>query len=219
MLIISGTFAWFTGILSAGSGGLIFLPVSALFLQTGIITPVTAIASLLSDSEKMLRYGNNACPVVLKASIPFTIVGAGLGVFLFSVSDLRVYAVFLFLFYLANSVYSHKFYGLGRIPVFFGSVISGYLGVTALNTSMTREEEGSFFVLCFMRGITMLSAYLMFGVLTADVLIYGIMAGIGALAGGYLGRRYFSGFQDRFLRFFVKASLIACIVIILAGQL
>jgi hypothetical protein len=219
LLLLSGSFAWLTASLSSGNGALIFLPVSTLFLPPASIAPVTTLSAFIHDSFLIFKKGNNADPWVLKTTLPFAIAGSAAGVFLFSVSDIRVYTVFLLLFYVLNFSGLALRFKIRRAPIFIAAFVTGYLGVCGISATVKERDENSFYILRFMCGLTMIAGYFMFGILSTEIIVSGFAAGAGALVAMHISDRFSIGITDRVFRMFVNTSLIVCIFIILAGQL
>ena len=215
MIFLTGAFAWFTANLSGGSGSLIFLPLSFLFLPASAITQATAFAMLFSDTFYVLTHGQNADPAKLKKSLPIVAVCALSGAWLYSITEIRIYSFLLLLFYLSHLALGFR-WGRNSLPSY---LLTGFFGIDPLPPAKAVDDKGTFYTLKFVCLMTVVSGYIIFGVIDRDIFLSGAAGGIGAAAGGFIGKLFSTASPDRVFRTVINTVLIICVCIIAAGQL
>lgn len=229
--------AWFLSSLIGGGSPLILIPVISGLLGAAAVPPVLTTGMLFGNGQRVWIYGGAIAWRVVAWCSPGAIVGAVLGAFVFSRAQIEWVGLLLALFLLTSVVgllgdFSNRgndstpdpqprwrikawhFLPIGFLYAFF----SGLIGSTGpvlhplyLNYGLTKEAmlaTKSFNVLGI--HVVKLIAYGVFGVLTQENLIYGVIIGVAALPGNWLGQRILAKMSDRQFRqlviLFVGAS-------------
>jgi len=213
LIFLTGVFAWFTAVLSGGSGSLIFLPLSFLFLPAETMAPVTVIAMCFSNMFNTLRHLHNADPTKLKKSLAKVFVCAFLSVWLYSVTDALIYSVLLLLFYISHLALGVRV-NRGSLPSYF---VTGFFGISPLPPAT--DDKAASNILNLISLVTVISGYVFFGIINSNILLSGVAGGIGAVSGSLIGKRFSAAFPDRVFRTLINIVLIVCVCIIVAGQL
>ncbi|MGB5969165.1 MAG: sulfite exporter TauE/SafE family protein [Spirulinaceae cyanobacterium] len=204
-LTIASFVGWFVSTLAGGGSSLILLPLISIFLGTAAVAPVITTGMLFGNGQRVILYWQNICWEITRWYLPGAIFGATLGAFIFTRTEITWLNLLLAIFILASVVG----YGFGDknksftvrtwyfLPGgFFYAFLSGLIGSAGplltsfyLNYGLKKEEliatkaTNILFV-----HIIKIIAYSMFGTWHSSYLIYGLVIGIAAFPGNWLGR-------------------------------
>lgn len=219
ILAFASSIAWFISSLLGGGSPLILIPLISLLLSTGAIAPVITTGMLCGNAQRVGLYRQYIEWRLVAWCLPSAAVGAVLGAFVVSRTRIEWLSVLLAGFLLVSV------FGLLRsgrspspglsvrawyfLPMGFGDAFcSGLIGSTGpvlqplyLGYGLTKEQllaTKSFNVLGI--HIIKLIAYSTFGVLSWSDLGYGVVIGLAALPGNFLGRRVLQQMSEQQFR-------------------
>lgn len=212
-----------------GGSPLILIPVITGLLGAAAVPPVLTTGMLFGNGQRVWLYWEAIAWPVVAWCFPGAIVGAVLGAFVFSRTQIEWLSLWLALFLLISVaglvrdgygnahrssrgsdpppqpwIKAWHFLPIGFLYAFF----SGLIGSTGpvlhplyLNYGLTKEgmlATKSFNVLAI--HLVKLIAYGVFGVLTEENLIYGLILGVAALPGNWLGQWLLAKMSDHQFR-------------------
>ena len=209
-LFILGVLAFVISTISGGGGALILIPATSALIGAPAAPPVINLGTFISRPSRMIMYWHDIDWGLTKYYVPSAIVGAGLAGLLFSRLNASWIQLLVGIF-LVSTLFQYKFgkidktfnmpkagfIPLGFIVAFISTIIGGLgpvLNPFYMNAGLQKEDliatktANSFFV-----GIAQIGSYAFFGVLTAKLWIYGLVLGLGAVLGNYIGKRFLAG--------------------------
>ncbi|MBR8831485.1 MAG: hypothetical protein N5P05_003126 [Chroococcopsis gigantea SAG 12.99] len=231
-LIVASSIGWFFSTLAGGGSPLILLPALGLFLDATVIPPVLTTGMLLGNGQRMGMYWQDIDWECTRWYLPGAIIGSVVGAFIYSRIQLQwlplVIGVFLLLSAL-NQLFQGKnpFFKI-RIWYFFPAAIiyallSALIGSTGpmlnlfyINYGLVKEPmiatKSAHMVIVH---IFKLIAYGAFGVLHLPYLGYGLLLGLAAWPGNYLGQKVLEKIsQERFKQFVMLFVALSGLLII-----
>ena len=204
-LSITSFIGWFLSSLGAGGSSYIIVPMVGFLLGAIAIPPVIATGMLIGNSQRVFLYWQYVNWQVFWYYLPGAITGACLGAFVFSKTKIEWLSLLIGLFLLLSAL-SHLFKG-GKatfqvrlwqfLPAgFVHAFLSGLIGGTGpllapfyLNYGLVKEE------LLATRAINLavvhfvkIIAYGVFGSLSLNYVVYGLIIGVAAFPGNWLGK-------------------------------
>lgn len=205
-LILSSSIGWFVSTLAGGGSPFILLPVLGSFLGASAVPPVLTLGMLMGNSQRVWLYWREIDWRVMGWYLPGAIVGSGLGAFVFT----RLQLEWLPLLLAGVLILSTLGYGGDRteqsFPVqawyflpagFLFAFLSGLVGSTGpilnplyLNYGLVKEPmiatKSANVVVVHLAKII---AYAAFGAFTLPYVGYGLIVGLAALPGNWLGQK------------------------------
>ena len=204
-LALASCVSWFLSTLAGGGSPLILIPTLGLFLSPAAIPPVVTIGMLFGNAQRVYLYWREIDWQVTKWYLPGSIVGACLGAFTLTKIQLDWLPILLGVFLLLSAVsygFSGKkstfavrtWYFLPASVIY--AFLSGLVGSTGpilnplyLNYGLVKEpmiatKSANVVVV----HIAKLIAYTVFGALSLSYLKYGLLIGIAAFPGNWLGQ-------------------------------
>ena len=235
-LFTLGLVCWFFSTVAAGGAATILIPIITLFLGAQMVAPIISVASIIANPTRVYAFRKFIDWKVIFYLLPGSIVGAVLGSWSFSRADTQtiqiILGLFLMSFAIENKLKTTKniikmklkwFFPLGLIVSF----LSGLIGATGpihnpfmINYGITKEYLiGTKAVNSLSMQITKLIAYGFFGILTIEILGYGIMIGIGAVIGIYLAKNHLQKIDIHQFRYYTTTIMFFCGFIMLIKSL
>ncbi|PSO47581.1 MAG: sulfite exporter TauE/SafE family protein [Cyanobacteria bacterium SW_9_44_58] len=216
-LIGASFIGWFFSSLAGGGSPLIIIPVLSLFLEATRIPPIITIGMLFGNGQRVALYWQGIDWELTRWYLPGAILGAIAGVVLFTQLQLK-WLTLLLGFFLITSILMYRlaenfngfqvkawyFLPAGLIYAF----LSGLMGSTGtllnpfyLNYGLAKEKvigtkSSHVLVVHFVKII----AYSALGVLSLPILGYGVIIGLGAFPGNWLGRKILERMQEQQFR-------------------
>ena len=204
-LSITSFIGWFLSSLGAGGSSYIIVPMVALLLGAIAIPPVIATGMLISCSQRVLIYWEDIDWQVFRYYLPGAVSGACLGAFVFSKTKIEWLSILIAIFLLLSAlsyflkggkatfkVKLWQFLPAGFIHAFLSGLIGGtgpLLAPLYLNYGLVKEE------LLATRAINIavvhlvkIIAYAAFGSLSTNYMTYGLIIGLAAFPGNWLGK-------------------------------
>ncbi|MGK7929389.1 MAG: sulfite exporter TauE/SafE family protein [Spirulina sp.] len=204
ILLLTGSLGWFVSAIAGGGSSLILIPVVSLLLGTAAVPATITIGALFGNVERATIYWDKIDWKVVRWELSGTLIGACWGAFTLTKIKIEWLSVFLALF-LILSAFTYLFRKDGKIfPVrswyflpagLFYSFLSGLIGsmgpiLTPFYLSYGLEKEELLATQAMNRAILQVVkaiAYTVFGILTLPYLGYGILLGLAAFPGNWLG--------------------------------
>ncbi len=205
-LLALGFACWWVSTLGAGGGAILFLPIARLVIEPHDIPVVIAVGSAISSVQRTWLYRRDVDMPVFLANLPGLVVGAATGALLLrgippEALSLLV-AGFLLLFSISRLLgvrrqflpavrlwhFSAASLGTAMLSAVVGA--SGptmnpfYLRARILKEAMIGTKAVSSLVMQLVKG----TAFATLGLLTTENAAAGVLVGVGALAGNWLGK-------------------------------
>jgi hypothetical protein len=220
LLTFASFSSWFLSTLAGGGAPLILIPLIGYGLGSAAVPPVITIGMLLGHPQRIFLYWRSIRWQLMWWYLPGAIVGAALGAFLFSQTNLEWLSILLALFLIASTVSSASenekpFFRVRNwyfLPAgFIFAFLSGLIGSTGpllnplyLNYGLKKEEmlatkSAHVVIVHLVKTIT----YAKFGTLTLPFLGYGLLIGIAALPGNWLGQIALRKISEKLFRQFL----------------
>lgn len=209
-LFFAGLIAFIISIISGGGGAILLIPVTSWMIGATAAAPVVNLATFMSNGSRMYLFWHDIDWSLTKYYVPSALVGAWLAALIFSRLDANWIQLLIGVF-LVSTIFQYKFGKvsktfdmpkIGFIPlgftIAFMSTLVGGLGPILnpfyMNAGLEKENliatktANSFFV-----GIVQMISYTFFGIITAKLLVYGLVLGLGAVVGNIIGKRFLTG--------------------------
>lgn len=235
LLALSSCVAWFVSSLAGGGSPFIIIPMVDFLLEAQVVPPVVTTGMLLGNFQRVLLFWQDLDWQLTWWYLPGAVSGAILGAFVFTQTQLQWLQVLLGLF-LVSSIFS---FGLGKkersfrvsawffLPAgFVYAFLSGLIGSIGpvlnpfyLNYGLVKEKmiaTKSAHVLVV--HVVKLVTYAALGALTVPELGYGIVIGLAAAPGNWLGQLALRRISDEQFRQFVIALVTISGLLILWEQ-
>jgi len=222
ILVGASAVGWFLSTLAGGGSPLILIPAASALLGPTAVPPTITVGMLCGNAQRIWIYRQHVDRVVTAWFMPGAIAGAVLGAFAFSQLQVTWLGLLLGLFLLVSiftySLSQHfealRVQAWYFLPAgFVYAFLSGLIGSTGpllnsfyLNYGLDKEGlVGTKSANVAAVHAVKIAAYLAFGALTPEHLIYGLAIGIGALPGNWLGQRVLERMDERQFRQVVLA--------------
>ncbi len=224
-LSFASTVGWFISSLAGGGSPLILIPAIGVFLGTNAVPPVITTGMMFGNGQRIWIYWRHINWQLMWWYLPGAVTGSVAGAFLFSRTEIEWLSLLLGLF-LIISVLG---YGAGKkqrafrvkswyfLPAGFAySFLSGLIGSSGpllnplyLNYGLVKEE------LIATKSVHMIvvhsvkiAAYAAFGAFTGPYFWYGVLIGIAALPGNWLGQMVLERISEQRFRQFVMTFVL-----------
>jgi len=203
---VLGAVCWMISTLAAGGGALTFLPTASWLIEPKLIPPILAIASLASSLQRCWLYRRDIELRIVAFNVPGLALGVALGAFALRGLDPRWLSGLVGGFLVVMAVRhfrSGQDLKLPGGPISFGtasftagalSAVVGasgpimnpvYLGAGIVKQAMVGTKAASTLAMQVFK----IGAFLSLGLLGRDVLIAGLVVGVGTFVGNALGAR------------------------------
>lgn len=205
-LLGASCIGWFLSSLAGGGSPLILIPIMSLFLEAAVIPPIITIGMLFGNGQRVALYWQEIDLELTHWYLPGAIVGAIAGVFLFTKLQLEWLTLLLGIL-LITSIFSYRL--AEQLPLFkvkpwyflpagfIYAFLSGLMGSTGpllnplyLNYGLEKEKMiGTKSTHVLVVHLVKMITYISFGVLSSSIIGYGLIIGIGAFPGNWLGQK------------------------------
>lgn len=224
LLALASFVAWFISSLSGGGSPFIIIPMVNFLLEPQAVPPVVTTGMMLGNFQRVLVFWQDIDWQLTWWYLPGAVLGAILGAFAFTQTELQWLQVFLGLF-LVSSIFtlglgkaqSFKVPGWFFLPAgFLYAFLSGLIGSIGpilnpfyLNYGLVKEnmiatKSAHVLVVHVVKMIT----YATLGALTLPDLGYGLVIGITAVPANWLGQKALKKISDEQFRQFVIALVV-----------
>jgi uncharacterized membrane protein YfcA len=232
VIFLSGFLAYVISTLSGGGGSLLLVPVINFLIGTKATAPVVNLGNLIGEPVRIILFWKNIQWRIVKYYLPSAIAGTILSAWIFSSLKLEWLQIVVGLF-LISTIFQYRFgkkersfkmklawfIPLGFIIAFFSTLIGAVgpvLNPFYLNYGLQKQNMiatktmNSFFV-----GLVQISSYTALGSLKGNLWVYGIILGIGASAGNWVGKTWLHKVSgDLFRKLVIAVMVLSGIIMI-----
>jgi uncharacterized membrane protein YfcA len=228
--------AYVISTLSGGGGSLLLVPVINFFLGVKETAPILNLGNLVGEPVRIVLFWNNIEWQVVKFYLPSAIAGAVFGAWIFSNIKLEWLQIIIALF-LISTLFQYRFGNKERsfkmtltwfLPLgFFVEFFSSLIGATGpilnpfyLNYGLQKEKLiatktiNSFFI-----GLIQITTYSALGSLKGNLWFYGIILGIGASVGNWVGKTFLKKITNALFKKIVIAVMVISGITMIVRQL
>lgn len=205
-LTLTGFLGWLISSLTGGGSPLILIPVLSLFVISTSIPPIITVGMLFGNAHRSVLYWQQIDWALLWWYLPGALVGGCLGAFLFTKTQadwlMLILGLFLIISSLASSfpkaqkIFTVKpwYFLAGGFVYSFLSGLLGSIGpllnIFYLNYGLDKEEMlGTKSTHMIVVHIIKLITYGAFGALSWSDCSYGLLIGLAALPGNWVGKQ------------------------------
>lgn len=232
-LFLLGTATFTLSTISGGGGALMQIPILNFLIGASKTAPVINLGAFISRPTRIALFWKYINWKVFWYFVPAAVVGAWLASWWFSAVKIYWIQMVVGLF-LISTFFQYRFGKKDRsfpvkmwyfIPLgFFISIIGTFTGGMGpilnpflMNVGIDKEElVGTKAAQSFFLGLSQISGYTFFGLLSAELWIYGIALGLGATLGNYFGKRILQRMSKlSFRRWVIAIMVISGIVLII----
>jgi uncharacterized membrane protein YfcA len=236
VIFLSGFLAYVISTLSGGGGSLLLVPVINFLIGTKATAPVVNLGNLIGEPVRIILFWKNIQWRIVKYYLPSAIAGTILSAWIFSSLKLEWLQIVVGLF-LISTIFQYRFgkkersfkmklawfIPLGFIIAFFSTLIGAVgpvLNPFYLNYGLQKENMiatktmNSFFV-----GLVQISSYTALGSLKGNLWVYGIILGIGASAGNWVGKTWLHKVSGDLFRKLVIAVMVLSGIIMIVNHI
>lgn len=234
-IFIAGLVAYVISTLSGGGGSLLLVPFFNLLIGGRATAPILQLGNLIGEPARVILFWKHIQWRIVKYYLPSAIAGAVLGGWMFSSLKLEwlqlIVGVFListiFQYHFGKKERSFKmkigwFIPIGFLIEFLSTLIGAVgpvLNPFYLNYGLEKEKMiatktvNSFFI-----GLAQITTYTAFGALKGNLWIYGIVLGIGALTGNWIGKTFLKKISNALFRKLVITIMVVSGLVMIAKQ-
>lgn len=205
-LTIASILGWFVSSLTGGGSPLILIPVLSWFVTANAIAPIITTSMLCGNTQRVFLYWEKVNWSLSLWYLPGALVGGGLGAFIFTKTESEGLMILLAFFLIFSSITSswgknESLFGVKAwyfLPAgFIYAFLSGLLGSVGpllntfyLNYGMDKEtmvatKSTHMIIVHLIKMIT----YAAFGAFNGSYLAYGLLMGLAAFPGNWLGKK------------------------------
>jgi uncharacterized protein len=236
IIFLAGLIAYVISTLSGGGGSLLLVPVINFFIGAKATAPVINLGNLIGEPVRILLFWKNIEWRIVKYYLPSAIAGAVLGGWIFANIKIEWLQIIIGLF-LISTIFQYRFGKKERsfkmklswfIPIgFFVEIFSTLIGAVGpvlnpfyLNYGLEKEKMiatktiNSFFI-----GLVQIATYSALGSLKGNLWLYGLVLGIGASAGNWIGKTFLSKVSNALFRKLAIAVMVISGLIMIIKQL
>lgn len=235
LLFVAGILAFIISTISGGGGALILVPFLNFLLGSSKTAPILNLGTFIGRPARLLMFWRHINWKVFWFYVPPAILGAWMAGWFFSSIKAGWLQILIGLF-LISTVFQYRFgkkqrsfpvklwhfIPLGLMVSVLGTIV-GALGPVLnpfyLNLGLDKEELiatktlNSFFV-----GIAQIGSYTFFGLLYAELWVYGLALGIGAILGNLVGKRFLSRMKSIHFRQLLILLMVVSGILLIYNQ-
>ena len=236
IVFLAGLIAYVISTLSGGGGSLLLVPVVSFLLGSRATAPVINLGNLIGEPVRIILFWKSIQWKIVKFYLPPAIAGTVLSAWIFSNLKMEWLQIVIGLF-LISTVFQYRFgkkersfkmsinafVPLGFTVAFFSTIVGAtgpVLNPFYLNYGLEKEPMiatktvNSFFV-----GLVQITSYTALGTLHRKLWLYGIILGIGASVGNWLGKTFLKHVTGNVFRMFVIAVMVISGMVMILKQL
>lgn len=235
ILGVAAALAFILSTLSGGGAALMMVPITSFFLGAQATAPVINLGNMIGRPVRLVLFWKDIDWEVVRYYVPSAIVGSFLGAWVFSSLRLEWLQIVIGIF-LVSTIFQYRFGNKKRsfvmknwyfIPVAFCvTFFSALIGATGaimnpfyLNHGLIKESLiGTKTINSFLAGISAIGTYTYFGALHGDLWWYGLVFGIGAGIGNYIGKIALGSISSETFRKLVIAMMVISGALMIGGQ-
>ena len=232
LVFISGIIAFTISTISGGGGLLMLIPFFNFLVGASKTAPIVNLGGLISRPTRILIFWKHIVWKVFWYYVPTAMLGAFIASWWFTSIKIVWLQIFIALF-LISTIFQYKFGKKARtfqvklwyfIPLgFLVSIIGTFTGGLGpvlnpfyLNAGITKESLiATKSVNSFFLGLAQISSYTFFGILNKDLILYGIVLGLGATIGNLIGKKLLQKMTPQQFRIWVIAIMVISGIVLL----
>lgn len=236
-LTLGSILGWFISTVAGGGSSLLLMPLVDLLLGPASIPPIITIGAIFGNGERSFAYRNKIDWQVIFWELPASLVGACLGAFTLTQLRLEWLGILVALFLIVSalnyffkkeqqsswSIRAWYFLPAGFVYAFLSGIIGSMGSLLApLYIGYGLEKEELLGTQALTRGVIHIVkaiAYIVFGALTLHHLEYGVILGLAAFPGNWLGNLALEKISEHRFRKLVFAFVLFSGLLILWQQL
>ncbi|HET7275871.1 MAG TPA: sulfite exporter TauE/SafE family protein [Longimicrobiaceae bacterium] len=234
-LALAGFVAWTVSTLAGGGGALLLVPAVSYLIGTRAVAPVVTLTAMLGSPARIYLFWEHIDWKIVRWYLPGAVVGALAGAWIFSTTQAEWLQIIVGLF-LISTVWQYRFgkreqsfevrlwYFLpaGLTVSFFSGLIGAtgpvlnplYLNYGAIKEEMIATKSVSSFVMHLIK----IGTYTALGALSGSYLLFGLAAGLAAVAANWVGKRWLKKLTEERFRQLVIAVMVVSGISMLWGQ-
>ncbi|MCP9200633.1 sulfite exporter TauE/SafE family protein [Gramella sp. GC03-9] len=236
ILFAAGIIAFIISTISGGGGALILVPFLNFLISTTKTAPVLNLGTFIGRPARLIIFWKHINWKVFWYYVPAAMLGAWIAGWFFVKVNAGWLQILVGLF-LVSTVFQYRFgkkersfpvrlwyfIPLGFIVSLLGTII-GALGPILnpfyLNLGLDKEELiATKTVNSFFLGISQIGSYAFFGLLYAELWIYGIALGLGAVVGNIIGKKFLSKMKSSTFRKLLIILMVISGILLIYNQL
>lgn len=236
ILFFAGAVTFSISTISGGGGALMLIPLLNFIVGTTKTAPIINLGALISRPSRIIIFWKNIVWKVFWYYVPSAMLGAVLAAWFFSEMKIAWLQIIVAIF-LISTFFQYRFGKKERsfpvqlwyfIPLgFIVSIVGTFTGGMGpilnpfyLNSGITKESlVGTKAANSFFLGISQISSYTFFGLLTTELWIYGITLGIGATFGNLIGKKMLAKMSGLLFRKLVIIIMVVSGILLLIKAL
>lgn len=235
-LLVAGALAWMISTVAAGGAAMLLIPILGLSLAPQSVAPVITVASLMANPSRTFVFWQHIYWPAVRWLLPGSLIGAVAGAVAFTHVPAELLQLLLGLF-LISTVWQYRFGKRkksfpmplkGFLPLgLVVSFVSGLIGGTGpvmnpffLNHGMEKEQlVATKAINSLALQSTKLLSYISLGAISLEMGIYGVVIGLGGIAGVFWARNHLKKIDDdRFRRYTLLLMPVGGIVLIVKAS-
>jgi len=235
--------SWFVSTIAGGGSSLLLMPIIGFFLGAAAIAPVTTVGGIFGNIERVIAYRNRIHWGIVLWEAPGAIVGSVIGAFTLAQIQVEWIGIFVALF-LIGSALSYFLKNLKPsseapkqqfliqtwyfLPAgFIYAILSGIIGsmgslLAPMYIGFGLQKEELLATQALTRAIihiVKVFAYSFFGILVTQHIIYGLVTGLTAIPGNWLGHLALQRISEMQFRQLVMIFILVSGLIILGQEM
>lgn len=213
LLVISGFLAWIISTIGGGGGAMILVPIVGFVAGTQAVAPVVTLATLIAGGGRAFVFWRDIDWSVVTWALPGAVIGGLLGAALFSTAPAEWLRIAIGLF-LVSTVFQYRFgkkkrtfrvrkwwFLPAQIVMGFLSGLVGAVGPVMntlyLNAGITKARMvGTKTAISMPMHLIKIGTYSTLGAMSGELWLFGLAAGIGAIASNWVARRLLKGMTE-----------------------
>ena len=235
LLIILGAIAYTISTIGAGGGALMTIPGVSAIVGTSAVAPIVNLGAFVGRPSRFWLFRKTVDWKIVLYYLPASAAGSFIAAYFFRATSI-VWLQILIGVFLVSTLFQYR-YGKKRstfsmrkiyfIPIgFLVSLIGTFTGGMGpvqnpfyINLKLNKETMvGTKTANSFFMGLFQLIGYSAWGLMSNEMIFYGICLGLGATIGNIIGRRIIVRISEQlFLRFVLIIMVVSGIVLITKG--
>lgn len=235
LLFVLGVFAYIVSTIGAGGGALMTIPGVSAIVGTSAVAPVVNLGAFLGRPSRLWLFRKTIDWKIVLYYLPASALGSFIAAYFFKEASI-IWLQILIGIFLVSTLFQYKYgkkrstFGMQRIyfiPIgFLVSLIGTFTGGMGpiqnpfyLNLELSKETMiGTKTANSFFMGLFQLIGYSTWGLLSNEMIFYGICLGGGATIGNIIGKRIIVKISEQlFLRFVLVIMVVSGAVLITKG--
>ncbi len=232
LMVGTGVVCWLVSTLAAGGGAMVVLPVATALLPPRQISPALALASVVSSIQRCIIYRRHINRSIVVHNLAGLVLGVTVGGLLLKAFRAQWILYLIAAFLIAEPVRYFLRRGQAAFRMktvyfaaasFFTALVSTLVGTAGpimnpfyLNAGVVKEEMiGTKAASTLLMQVLKVAVFATVGLLTPDVLRYGLLLGAGAVVGNALGKLLLERMRTAWFKHAVQGVLLCTGVLML----